>query len=127
MTAPRSLAPLLALLVVAGVGCAHRVAVSSDPMGAQVRRGEKTLGSTPTEIVVWSVPFSRPELRLTMPGYRPMVVELHKDKKPVRRTWEFFTFRYKRAFAQVPNSQHQVIMVPVHGPAGTWTSEDVPD
>ena len=80
-----------------------------------------------TEVVVWSIPFSRPELRLAMPGYRPVVVELRKDKRPVRRLLEFLTFRYKRAFALVPNSSHQVLMVPVHGPAGTWTPDDIPD
>jgi hypothetical protein len=118
---------LLALLLLASSGCAHRVAITSDPMGAQVRRGKRTLEPTPTEVVVWSVPFSRPEVELTMPGYRPMLVELRKDKKPARRAWEFLTFRYRRALALVPNSRHQVIMVPAHGPAGTWTSDDVPD
>jgi hypothetical protein len=127
MATPWPSALLLALAIAAGPGCAHRVLVGSDPMGAQVRRGDETIGATPTEIVIWSIPFSRPELWLTMPGYRPMVVQLHKDKKPARRFWEFVTFRYKRAFAQVPSAHHQVILVPVHGPAGTWTSEDVPD
>jgi len=115
------------LLLCAAVGCAHRVAVSSDPMGAQVRRRGQAIGATPTEVVVWSIPFSRPKLRLTMPGYRPMVVELYRDKRPLRRSWEFVTFRYKRAFALVPNSTHQVIMVPEHNAAGTWTPDDVPD
>ncbi len=113
--------------IAVAVGCAHRVAVSSDPLGAQVRQGEDTIGSTPTELLVWSIPFSRPELRLTMPGYRPTVVDLRKDKKPLLRLWELLTFRYKRAFAIVPNSAHQVLMVPVHGPAGTWSPEDIPD
>ncbi len=116
-----------ALILLGSLGCAHRVAVSSDPVGAQVHRGQRTLGPTPTELVIWSIPFSRPKLRLTMPGYRPMVVELRKDKKPLKRSWEFLTFRYKRAFAIVPNVHHQVILVPVHGPAGTWTSDDIPD
>jgi hypothetical protein len=118
---------LAALLLASGSGCAHRVAISSDPMGAQVRRGRHDLEPTPTEVLVWSIPFSRPRLELTMPGYRPMLVELRKDKKPMRRAWELLTFRYRRALALVPNGHHEVIMVPAHGPAGTWTSHDVPD
>ena len=115
------------LLALALSGCAHRVAINSDPMGAQVHRGRRTVGATPTEIVVVSIPFSRPKVRLTMPGYRPMVVQLRKDKKPVRRVWELLTFRPRRALALVPNTSHEVIMIEVHGPAGTWTPEDVPD
>ncbi len=118
---------LAALVLASVVGCAHRVAISSDPLGAQVRKGKRTVGATPTEVVIWSIPFSRPKLRLTMPGYRPMVVELRRDKRPVRRFWELVTFRPRRALALVPNGIHQVIMVPVHGPAGTWTADDVPD
>jgi hypothetical protein len=125
---PRAgLVPIALLLLGLGAGCAHRVAITSDPMGAQVRRGERTLGATPTEVVVWSIPFSRPKLRLTMPGYRPMEVELRRDKRPLRRGWELLTFRYRRGLALVPNVHHQVIMIPVHGPAGTWTSDDLPD
>jgi hypothetical protein len=119
--------PALALCLAFGLGCAHRVAVNSDPMGAQVRRGDELIGATPTELLIWSVPFSRPSLRLTMPGYRPVELQLRKDKKPVLRAWELATFRYRRAFALVPNAHHQVLLVPAHGPAGTWTSEDVPD
>ncbi len=127
MLATRTLRVSLAVFVMALSGCAHRVAISSDPMGAQVHRGRKTVGATPTEVIVVSVPFSRPKVRLTMPGYRPMVVQLHKDKKPLHRLWDLLTFRFRRALALVPTSSHEVILIEVHGPAGTWTPDDVPD
>jgi hypothetical protein len=89
-------------------------------------RGQ-AVGATPAEVVVWSVPFSRPTARLTLPGYRPAQIALRKDRHPLRRAWEFLTFRYKRAFALVPNAHHEVLLVPQHGPAGTWGAEDVPE
>jgi len=108
-------------------GCAHRVAIVSEPLGAQVRRDGELVGSTPSELVVWSMPFTRPTAKLTMPGYRPMEVALHKDRKPMRRFWEFLTLRWRKAFALSPTGLHEVLMVERHGPAGTWTPEDVPD
>lgn len=118
---------LLLASTLALMGCAHRVAINTDPMGAQVHRGRKSIGATPIEVVIVSIPFSRPKVRLTMPGYRTMVVELRKDKKPMRRFWELITLRPRRALALVPNASHEVLLVEVHGPSGTWEPEEVPD
>lgn len=89
-------------------------------------RGE-VVGATPVEVVVWSVPFARPKARLSMPGYRPVQVGLRRDRKPLARLWDLLTFRWRRAFALVPAAHHEVLLVQDHGPAGTWTPEDVPD
>jgi hypothetical protein len=119
-----ALAGLAAILLVAG--CAHRTLVTSDPPGALVHMGPRLLGPTPVEIVVWSVPFTRPTADLALSGYRTMSIDLAADRRPARRAWEFLTLRWKRAFARVPGSAHRVVLVPRHGPAGTWTEGDVP-
>ncbi len=111
----------------ASVGCANRVLIRSEPMGAQVLDGMQRVGSTPYETKVRSLPFSRPELRLHMPGYRTTTIQLHRDRQPLKRFWEFLTLRWRRAFALVPNITHEVLLIEEHGPAGTWTPEDVPD
>ena len=116
----------LLCLPLAGSGCAQRVLIQSEPMGAQVLDGMQRVGSTPYEIKVRSLPFHRPELRLHMPGYRTTTVELHRDRQPLKRVWEFLTLRWRRAFALVPNITHEVLLIEEHGPAGTWTPEGVP-
>ncbi|MFH1469841.1 MAG: hypothetical protein ABIO70_35990 [Pseudomonadota bacterium] len=89
-------------------------------------RGQ-VVGATPTEVVVWSAPFTRPSARLTLPGYRPTRITLHKDRHPLRRVLDLITLHPRKAFALVPNAHHEVLLIPEHEPAGTWGPEDVPE
>jgi hypothetical protein len=107
------------------LGCAHRVEIRSEPLGAQVRMRGRAVGATPVEVVLWSVPFAHPEARLTMPGFRGVQINLRRDRRPLRRFGEFLTFRWRRAFALSPGAHHEVLLVPDHGPAGTWGPEEV--
>jgi len=111
---------VLALLA----GCAQKISLISDPVGAQVRMGSREVGSTPVDVVVWSVPFQHPKARLTFPGYRAMEVDLGPDREPLKRTWDLLSLHWKRAFALVPAGSHEVLLVRRHGPAGSWTSEE---
>ncbi|MBN1334937.1 MAG: PEGA domain-containing protein [Deltaproteobacteria bacterium] len=118
--------PALLLVGLLLVGCAHRTRIASEPSGAGVQVGRRVIGSTPVEIVVWSVPFTHPSATVTLAGYRPSVIDLRADRRPARRAWEFLTFRWKQAFAREPGQAHEVLLVPRHGPVGTWTEEDIP-
>ncbi len=89
-----------------------------------VQAGRRTLGPTPVEIVVWGVPFTHPTATVSLAGYRTLELDLGADRRPARRAWEFLTLRWGRAFARVPGSAHEAVLVPRHGPAGTWTEGD---
>ncbi len=96
---------LLALLL--ATGCARKVTVTSDPPGASVRKNGELVGPTPVDVRVWWVPFWKQEVRLTMSGRRAAVVSLRKNLGLFRA-----------------HTVHEVVLIPEHGPAGTWTVEE---
>ena len=114
-------------LFIGYAGCAHRVALISDPIGAQVKVNHKSYGTTPVEVVLWSFPFSwkQPRARLTFPGYRPVTLDLSVDRRPLKRVVELLTLRWRKAFALIPASDHEVQMIQRHGPVGSWDPDDI--
>jgi hypothetical protein len=81
-------------------GCATHVRVESRPPGALVTARNGDAFSTPDKVYVGFWPFARRAVVVTAPGYRPADVRL---KIGVHRV--------------------EVVMVPEHGPSGTWTPE----
>jgi hypothetical protein len=106
-------------------GCAHRVALETSPPGANVRIDDETVAATPTEIVVHWAPW-HPRLRaeVRMLGYREMDVKLGRGF-----VWDWIgdvvTLRFGRLSGKTTRSEIDLLLVPVHEGAGTWTSEDV--
>lgn len=112
-------------------GClVHRVRVESDPPGAVVKLDGKVRGVTPVEFTtVWVPPVTRTvpkayRLRVTMPGHRPVTTSLRDDV----RLWRYIIhpFRVRMILGLEPRSVRRYVMVATHGPAGTWTPEEVP-
>ncbi len=116
---------LLLLLIVFSGGCAHRVVITSAPAGAKVRMGAEVLGRTPVELTLWSIPLTHPTALVTLPGYRGMRINLAPDRRPLRRLSELLCLRWRRAFALVPGAVHEVVLIPHHGPVGTWDPEEL--
>ena len=120
----RHLIPLL--LICTGLwGCAHRVMLDSDPPGATVRMDGKMVGVTPTELQVRWVPFTDNEVQLKMPKRRAVTLDLHDDLGVGRLTWEFCTFQYGKLLGKKPRTHHRAHFVRKHGPAGTWSPDEV--
>lgn len=97
----------LALFTLLLPGCVRRVIVESDPAGAMVRDEEQVLGPTPYERRVWWIPFAHQRVTVGMVGYRRVSVDLRRD---------LGLFRWQTV--------HEVVLVPEHGPSGTWLPED---
>lgn len=91
-------------------GCARRVVVLSDPPGAMVRTTDEVLGPTPYERRLWWSPFGKEEVIVGMLGHRRVRLDLRDNLG-----W----FRGETV--------HEVILVPEHGPSGTWLPEDAED
>ena len=108
------------------VGCAHRVAIESDPPGASIRVGHKTVGVTPAEVKVKWVPFKKTPVTLSIPGKRRVQLDLSKDLGPMRWGWQAVTLQTGKLSGKVPRVTHRALFVEKHGPVGTWNSEDVP-
>lgn len=95
------------LLAVALVGCTYRVTVDSDPPGALMTLRDGRTVVLPEEVRFHAVPFTRRVVTVTAPGYR---------------TAEVDTSAYLGRPREV-----EVLLVREHGPAGTWTAEQIRD
>lgn len=115
-------------------GCVHKVHVDSEPPGAQVKVNGVVRGATPVDFkVVWSPPFVRAyKMQLSLPGYRTVTSDAAGwlRPSPLRREvrlWRYLLhpFQLRKWLGIVPRSSFNYVMVPEHGPAGTWDAEDL--
>ncbi len=114
------------LCLVTGLSaCAHRVVIESDPPGANIRVDHRVVGVTPAEVTVKWVPFKKIPVTVSAPGRRWVKIDLAKDLGMMRLGWQVMTLQTGKLTGKVPRTTHRALFVHNHGPAGTWTSEDV--
>lgn len=131
---------LLALLL---NGCVvHKVRVESTPPGATVVYAGKRKGVTPVEFMTVSSPHVRSgrrrhRLKVSLPGYRPMVTDLGPHTGLWHHLFRPFAGRplaclvppygdIKDGRCLSPRTSLTFVLIEEHGPAGTWGPEDVP-
>lgn len=108
------------MLVLALSGCAYKVGLESVPPAAVVQFPDGTATNTPTTYVARWAPFNEVRIRATARGYRPLELDLRQSEvKFGRFFWRGLRFNRPRGVVQL-------ILVPTHGPAGTWTEADLP-
>jgi hypothetical protein len=112
------------LWALVGLGCAHRVELTSEPPGAEISVRGRPVGASPVELRVWWVPLGHLPVHAELQGYRDLDLDLQGDLGPVRILGEILTFRVPRLLGLKPRSSHQVVLVREHGPVGTWTPSD---
>lgn len=102
------------MLLLALVGCTYSVHLASRPSPAVVQLPDGRRVTTPDEIRLRWRPFRKQVATVTALGYRPLEVDLSRLR-----------LRSGRAFSGQAG-EVEVLLVPDHGPTGTWTVEDVP-
>lgn len=121
----RRLALLAMILWLVG-GCAYRVRMSSIPSPAEVTLPTGETVTTPVEHTFRWVPFGRQIVEVRAPGYRVMVVDLRRHEiRGFRYVLDPF-LRPGVVYGQTPRANVGFVLVPLHGPAGTWAPEDAP-
>lgn len=105
--------------------CAHRVTITSEPPGATITVRDKRLGPAPQEVRFWWYPFRPMKVKVSAEGYRSLTMKLNDDLGPLHFTRLLFTGRWAKMVGLRPAANHEVMLIRQHGPAGTWTSEDV--
>lgn len=113
----------LVVAVLLSTGCAYRATVTTSPAGAAVYLDNEPAGITPLPIEVRGV-FQRQVLRVELPGYRPYEVVLAKESRPWPKT-AFALTHPLVLLGKRPPPTRTLVLIPEHGPAGTWTPEDV--
>lgn len=99
-------------------GCAYRVRLLSTPPGALVELPSGRQVITPADVRLQWAPYNHQVLKVTARGHRPFEVDLRDTEVKFGR----YLFRgFKR-----PRGEVELVLVPTHGPAGTWTPSEVP-
>jgi hypothetical protein len=115
----RWLMPLIMLL-----GCVHKAQITTDPVGGEVAWRGAAVGSAPVELTTLWLPFRDMSVEVKVEGYRSTTVDLSRDVGPLRAAMELLTLRWGRLFGLRARTVHQIMLIPEHGPVGTWTAEE---
>lgn len=106
-------------------GCAYKVALSSDPAAAVVRLPEGDEVITPDVVDLRWRPFGEQVVVVSSPGYRTTAFDLRDREIRWGRYVTDTLFRPATLFG-APRGEVRFVLVPEHGPAGTWREDDVP-
>ncbi len=106
-------------------GCTYRVEVEARPAGATLELADGRQIGLPAEVRYSALPFHRRPATVSAPGHRDLEIrtggfglgELGLITDPILRPGLFF--------GPDPRRQVEVLLVPEHGPAGTWTEDQV--
>ena len=101
----------LVALAALSAGCATHVKIDSRPIAGEVRTQSGARYRLPADVPVRWRPFARPVVTVSAPGYRAVDVPLHLGWGPLSLHGAH---------------EYEISLVPVHGPVGTWTPDDVP-
>lgn len=121
-----SLPRLLCWFAVLGLmGCSYRVRLRSEPQPVEATLPSGRVVLTPSVVWLKWTPFGRQWVTFTAPGYRPLTLDLRKrEVRLLRMTGQ--AVRHPRTLFGEVRGDVLVVLVPEHGPAGTWTADDLP-
>jgi len=106
-------------------GCAYKVNLNTNPLAADVKLPDGTTVVTPAEIKFRYVPFGRQTIVVTAPGYRVVEMDLRRTEIKLGRYITDAIFK-PRTWLGDARGQVHVVLVPNHGPVGTWDPAEVP-
>jgi hypothetical protein len=111
-------------------GCAWRVHVASIPVQAQIELPTEQRVVTPRDITFRYWPFGHQRILVSAKGYRTIEADLRIDEIRSLR-YLGTTLRGPRRYGDREDGgargEIRYVLVPEHGPAGTWDAEDLPD
>lgn len=115
---------LLPLLLMTG-GCAYKIKLNTNPLAANVALPDGTSVVTPAEVTFRYAPFGRQRIVISAPGYRVVEMDLRKTEIKLVRYISDALFR-PRTWLGEARGQLNIVLVPNHGPVGTWDPAQVP-
>lgn len=115
-----------AALLLGPWSCAWHVSVASTPPGAAVRLDEQVVGYTPLDLRVPWGPGTGDVVSASVPGHRPLQVSVRQQTRLLRVGWQALWHPLVALGVRPPRDELLFVLVPEHGPSGTWSAEDVP-
>jgi hypothetical protein len=95
--------------------CVYRVTLATEPAPVQIALPDGSVVATPAEVSLRWVPFGHQVVTASAPGYRPLTIDLRRTE-----------VRWPHWLRGASRRKVELLLVPDHGPAGTWRPEDVP-
>jgi len=121
-----SVVRLLCWIALVGLmGCSYRVRLRSDPQPVEATLPSGRVVLTPSVVRLKWTPFGRQWVTFSAPGYRPLTLDLRKrEVRLLRMSGQ--AVRHPRTLLGEVRGDVFVLLVPEHGPAGTWTADELP-
>jgi hypothetical protein len=107
-------------------GCSYKVRLRSLPSPAVVVLPDGSQLSTPGTAVLRYQPFNHQWVEVSSPGYRTLRVDLRRREIRLGRILGQSLF-HSQVLRGEPRSEVVFVLVPEHGPVGTWGSGDLPE
>lgn len=114
----------LLVMMMFGSGCGYRLTLNSQPAGAQLLLPDGEVLTTPTETTLRWRPFDRQRVVASAPGYRTLTVDLRRTEVRWGRYLRDAIFRPK-TWRGAARGEIELILIPEHDPAGTWTADEI--
>jgi hypothetical protein len=116
------------LLVAAGAilaGCPYKVTLTAQPATAEVTLPGGDQIALPADVKARYVPFGHQRIRATADGFRDLEVDLRAEEV---RLFSLVvgTLAHPSTLWGRPRGEVRLVLVPEHGPAGTWTPDEIP-
>ena len=115
---------LYIVILLQTLSCRHKVTIESSPYGADAYWKEESIGKTPMEYTFWWYPGRRIPITVEYFGYRTSVLDIHRSISPLIIADDIIHLRIRRLIGVRTRNTHNAVLIPEHGPAGTWTPED---
>ncbi len=106
-------------------GCAYKIRLYSNPLAANVQLPNGTTVVTPADIKLRYAPFGHQRIVVTAPGYRVVEMDVRKSEIKLGHYITDAFFKPKTWLGE-PRGTLSVVLVPNHGPVGTWDPTEVP-
>jgi hypothetical protein len=108
-----------------GSGCAYHVQLTSIPEAASVvLPDDRGVVTTPSVAAFRWSPFGDQVVTVRSPGYRVMTVDLRDHQIKLSRL--LVGSLRPETWGDGVDGHVEFVLIPNHGPAGTWAPEDVP-
>lgn len=115
----------LVWIAVLATGCAYRVNLVSQPTAATVELPGGDRVTTPAEVKLKWVPFGHQTIVVNAKGYRTFETDLRRTEIRWAR-FVFGTLAHPSVLTGAPRGEVDLVLVPDHGPVGSWSEEDIP-
>ncbi len=106
-----------------GTGCAYKATLHTDPVGASVYVDNELVGIAPYDVTVRAFRGPR-QIRVELPGYRPYELDFGTERRVTPRV-RYALLHPAVTLGRKSPPERLLLLIPEHGPAGTWTPEDV--